>query len=226
MSIVSLATGLAVEPLASPSTLRQAVVDRLRDRIVSGALPPGSLLRETAIAQSLGVSPTPVREAFGDLAAEGLVEIEAHRLKRVAPVDFKAMLDLFRVQAELWRLGYVWGMPRIGAAEQAALADAVAGYRDGLARDDALAMIRAGHAFHTVFITASDNRELLRSTLDRRSLIARFILLHGRATLSARGLRQHEGILRALRRDDGADALARLDVIAQRLFALAQDAAV
>src|ERR1700743_620444 len=93
--------GESVEWIASPLTLRQAVIERLRDAIILGALKPGELLRETALAARLGVSATPVREALGDLAAEGLVEIEARRLKRVTPIDLKAMADLFRVQAEL-----------------------------------------------------------------------------------------------------------------------------
>lgn len=208
--------------LSSPLTLRQAVVEQLRDAIVSGALAPGALLRETALAKSLGVSATPVREALGELAAEGLVEIEAHRLKRVTPIDGKAMLDLFLVQAELWRLGYGWGMPKIGAVELAELDGALARYRQAVQANDPLAAIRAGHAFHSVFITASDNGELLRSTLDRRSLVARFILVYGRETLSAAGLRHHEAMLRSFRNADHADVLARLDQMSQRLFDMAR----
>jgi DNA-binding GntR family transcriptional regulator len=183
-------------------------------------LAPGTLLREMALAKSLGVSATPVREAVGELASEGLVEIQAHRLKRVTPIDFKAMHDLFGVQTHLWRLGYIWGMPRIGDDEFAALDQAIGRYREALEHGRLLDAIRAGHDFHTIIITASDNGELLRSTLDRRSLIARFILLHGRATLSRNGLRNHEGILQSLRRGQEADVLARLDLMAERLISL------
>lgn len=213
-------------PIASPPTLRQAVAGRLRDAIVAGELAPGTLLREVALAKSLGVSATPVREAVGELASEGLVEIQAHRLKRVTPIDLKSMHELFQVQTELWRLGYIWGMPRIGQAELAALDQAVARYREALEDGRLLDAIRAGHDFHTIVITASGNGELLRSTLDRRSLIARFILLHGRATLSHKGLRNHEGILQSLRRGREADVLARLDVMAARLISLTADPAL
>lgn len=215
-----ISTDLSDRPIVSPPTRRQAVVDRLRTAIVAGDLAPGALLREVALATSLGVSATPVREAVGELAAEGLVEIEAHRLKRVAPIDLKAMHDLFQVQAQLWRLGYIWGMPKIGPAELDALDAAVTRYRDALDEDRPLDAIRASHDFHTAVITASGNGELLRSTLDRRSLIARFILLHGRATLSLKGLRNHEAILKSLRRENEAAALAGLDRMADRLIAL------
>jgi DNA-binding GntR family transcriptional regulator len=214
-------SGESVEWLASPLTLRQAVIERLRDAIILGALKPGEMLRETALAARLGVSATPVREALGDLAAEGLVEIEARRLKRVTPIDHKAMADLFLVQAQLWRMGYVWGMPKVGPGGVAELAAALGRYRTALAEDDPLGAIRAGHDFHTVFITASGNGELLRSTLDRRSLVARFVLLHGRDTLSKNGLRLHESMLRSFRKADYDSVLSDLDRMAQRLVELA-----
>src|SRR5438552_3337203 len=93
-----------VEARRSSVTLCQSVTALLRASIISGTIAPGTLLRETALAQELGVSATPVREALSMLASEGLVEIEAHRLKRAAPVDPKATRDLIRVQVELWRL--------------------------------------------------------------------------------------------------------------------------
>lgn len=216
-------SGDSVEWIASPLTLRQAVIERLRDAIIMGALKPGELLRETALAARLGVSATPVREALGDLAAEGLVEIEARRLKRVTPIDRGAMADLFRVQAELWRLGYVWGMPRVGPAGVTELVSALSRYRTAIVEENLLAAIRAGHDFHTVFIIASGNTELLRSTLDRRSLVARFVLLHGRDTLSKNGVRLHESMLRAFRKADYADVLSHLDRMSQRLLELATE---
>jgi DNA-binding GntR family transcriptional regulator len=215
--------GGEIGPLGAPSTLRQAVVDTLRKRIVSGEIAPGTLLRETALAKSLQVSATPVREALGTLASEGLVEIEAHRLKRVTPIDFAATLDLIKVQAELWRLGYAWGMPRIGPAQVVLLEQAIAVYRAAIAQGDYVAAMSAGLDFHTVFITASANGELLRSTLDRRGLIARFILLHGLATLSTSGLGQHEGILLSFHAGDHAGVLSRLDQMSARLMVLAAE---
>lgn len=228
-SIVSPATasipsaiGLAGEPLRSPPTLRQAVVDRLRAAILSGQIAPGTLLRETALAASLNVSATPIREALGTLASEGLVEIEAHRLKRVTPIDFPATRDLLRVQWELWRLGYAWGMGQVGAGETALLDQAIDRYRAALDATDHAGAIAAGLDFHTIFIMASANRELLRSTLDRRGLIARFILLHGVQTLTTIGLAQHQAILAAFKAGDHPGVLACLDRMATRLIAIAQ----
>lgn len=206
--------------LLTPSTRRQAVAGVLRSRIVAGVIPPGALLRETALAQELNVSATPVREALGTLASEGLVEIEAHRLKRATPIDFAVMRDLIRVQAELWRLGYVWGMPGIDAVEVTALEQTIARYRAAIESGEHMAAIIAGLDFHTIFIKASESPELLRSTLDRRGLIARFIFLHGIATLSTSGLNQHEAILRAFKAGKQDEVLDHLDWMAARLVNL------
>ena len=82
--------------------------------------------------------------------------------------------------------------------------------------------IQAGQAFHTLFIAASGNSELLRVTLDRRALIARFILLRGRATVSESGLREHRAMLDAFTRGDTADVLVRLDRLSAKLVGLAE----
>jgi DNA-binding GntR family transcriptional regulator len=62
-----------------PTTITAAVTNRLRDEILGGQLPPGSRLRQAHIAESYGVSTTPVREAFAALQREGLIQGNAHR---------------------------------------------------------------------------------------------------------------------------------------------------
>jgi DNA-binding GntR family transcriptional regulator len=211
----------ALQPLSSPLTLSAAVAEHLRLAIVAGELAPGSLLKEVELAARVGVSATPVREALAELSAEGLVEIEPNRLKRVAPIDPAKTLQLLRVQTALWRMAYVWSFDDIGSAELGQLEKSLADYSQALVLGDTLAAIRAGHAFHTVFVMVSGNEELLRVTLDRRSLIARFILLRGSATISEAGLKQHRLILKALKRRDKAEVLTRLDKVAEKLMTLA-----
>lgn len=209
-----------------PVTRRDAVVDSLRDAIVTGVLEPGAFLRETALAAQLGVSATPVREAMSVLQAEGLVEIEAHRHKRVTPIELSITRDLLDVQSHLWRLGYVRGMPHMRSAQIRDLHLHVGVYRRvlGEGADHRLEAIRASHAFHTTIISAAANTELLRVTLDRLALVARFILLRGGETISPAGLRLHEDILAAIKRGDGEQALAHFDSLAARMIALADPA--
>lgn len=72
----------AGRPGAAPAANRTTqawVTEVLRERIITGAVPPGGRLRQVDIAGDLGVSTTPVREAFRSLATEGLVQIDEHR---------------------------------------------------------------------------------------------------------------------------------------------------
>ena len=205
-------TGLApasgVARLQMPATLREAVVAQLRTAIVAGELAPGTLLKDAELAARLGLSATPVREALMQLAAEGLIEIEPNRLKRVTPIDLDAMVELFEVQNRLWGLGYAWGAPRIGAVELAQLHGIYVEHDTALAKHDTGAAIAAAHAFHRVFMEASGNRELLRVSLDRLALIQRFVRLRAPWLISAQGLAQHREMLDALDRGDFQKTIA------------------
>ncbi len=64
-------------------TRRDAVVERLRNEIITGALRPGEVLKDAELASRLGLSITPVREALAQLAAEGLIDMPPNRPKRV-----------------------------------------------------------------------------------------------------------------------------------------------
>ena len=64
-----------------------ATLERLRAKILSGELPPGSVVSQTTLARDLGISTTPLREVIRQLQAEGLLEMELNRRPRVAPLD-------------------------------------------------------------------------------------------------------------------------------------------
>jgi DNA-binding GntR family transcriptional regulator len=84
---------------------RQSLVDiayvALRDAITSGALLPGTRLREAALARHFSISTTPVREALRRLDREGLVRLSPNRGAVVAEFDLREILDLFEVREVL-----------------------------------------------------------------------------------------------------------------------------
>lgn len=99
-------------PAAKPSatnrlvrrTTSELVVEALRDRILSGAIPPGSPLRQELLAEELGVSRIPVREAIRQLSAEGLVDAIPHRGAFVSMLSRAEVEELFdiRLRLEPW----------------------------------------------------------------------------------------------------------------------------
>ncbi len=97
--------------------LHGAAVERLRKLILTGELPPGMRLKENLLSEQIGVSRTPIREAFRTLAAEGLVELMPNRSVLVAPLDANGIEDLYLVFGTLEGLAGELACSRITAEE-------------------------------------------------------------------------------------------------------------
>lgn len=80
------------------ASLAEEVYAQLKKEIVSHKLPPGTPLTEAGLAQSLGISRTPVREALRRLQAEGLVNIERGRGARVSEVSFREAMEAYEIR--------------------------------------------------------------------------------------------------------------------------------
>lgn len=192
--------------LQRPLTVRESVTERIREDIVVGRLRPGSYIKETKIAADLNISPTPVREALMQLAGEGLIRIQPGRLKQVTPIDVKGMAELLEVRRVLWHLGYQLGVGRLTDAHTASLQMALNAYRQATLSDDALMGVRAWHEFNTVVLVAAGNEELTRVTLERLSLVSRFVLIKIPGVVSSRGLERMQRLMAVLSRRDVVEA--------------------
>lgn len=95
------ATNTNVTPLADGRLLHETVIDQLRDLIVQGELAPETKLNERVLAEKLGTSRTPLREAIKFLASEGLVELLPNRGAVVAPLKPEKMKEVFVVLGAL-----------------------------------------------------------------------------------------------------------------------------
>jgi len=89
-----------LEPIAR-QTVASMTVDALRERILRGDYPDGEPLRQDAIADELGVSRIPVREALRQLEAEGLVSFSPHRGAIVSSLSLDEIDELFELRAEI-----------------------------------------------------------------------------------------------------------------------------
>jgi DNA-binding GntR family transcriptional regulator len=145
---------------AVPLTRREAIVRQLRDEIVTGALPPGTLVKDAEVAARLGVSITPVREAIAQLAAEGLIDIAPNRTRRVTHVTQKNALELIDVMGVLACAGVEWGVDNLTETHLERMRERLGDFVAGLERGDVTAAAAAGADFSTIMIMASGNREL------------------------------------------------------------------
>jgi DNA-binding GntR family transcriptional regulator len=180
----------------------------LRRRIVNQELAPGAPLREQALAAEFGVSRARIRDAFGVLEERGLIEREPHRGAVVARPELARIDELFEVREVLEAQTVRLATERAPAGSWDDLATLFeAPMEAALARNDLDAYATAVHALRDRCIALAGNevlRKLLDSLYDRTAvLIRRLVLVPGRAQ---EGMRQHRGILAAMRAGDGAGA--------------------
>ena len=142
----------------------QSVVDHvytaLRERILSGDLPRGSKLRQVSLAEEMGVSRTPLREALRRLAAEGLVDFSPNRGATVSELDFGDMRHAWAARVALEP-----GAARLAAERRdpdgmAAMRAAIADQRS--ADGERGQSFSANRAFHLALAAASGNPHLTR----------------------------------------------------------------
>jgi DNA-binding GntR family transcriptional regulator len=196
------------------ASLREQVYTAVRDAIVSGELAPGARVRDQALAERLGVSRTPVREALQRLEDEGLIETNPRASTRVAPVDARAARDAFPVVAVLHALATRHGAPRLTPPAIARMRAANERLAHLIAAPDpqiVLQAIQADDDFHVVLLEVACNREII-TALERvmpkvrRLEYAQFGSLAGR-----KSVQQHEAILAACERGAVLEAAALVE---------------
>ncbi|WP_214366514.1 GntR family transcriptional regulator [Pseudonocardia sp. H11422] len=145
---------------AVPMTRREAVLRQLREEIVSGMLPAGTVIKDAEVAARLGVSITPIREAIAQLAAEGLIDIAPNRTRHVTRVTQKNALELIDVMQVLACAGFAWGVHNLTDSHLGRMRLRLDEFVGNLEQGNVTAAGAAGADFSTIAIMASGNREL------------------------------------------------------------------
>ncbi len=188
------------------SNLRAQIKDVILQRIVAGEYPPGARLVETRIAQELGVSQAPEREALRDLEQLGCIVHEPFRGCSVRAFSAEELLEAFPVRAALEALAARLAAERMTEDELLRLAELLETMRDAARRGDAHDQSQANASFHATIVRAARN-----ATLERQWS---FLEPYSRTylTVSQPGLdllalsERHVPILDALRARDGEAA--------------------
>jgi DNA-binding GntR family transcriptional regulator len=201
--MAEIATRSGVENL----TLWQRVYDHLRTEILEGRLEPGAELGEVALAEQLGVSRGPLREAIGRLAAEGLVTVSPRRGAVVRSLSKEEFLELYQVREALERMAVKLAVPRLTDEQLAELATLNEAMEAHAAQNEVESFFEANLAFHARLLEASGNgklEELYRQLLGQLGRYRlRSLTLRGNLK---RSVSEHKAILRAARRGDAERA--------------------
>jgi DNA-binding GntR family transcriptional regulator len=206
----------ATRPLAAPPlenrTLREQVVDHLREEILSSRLAPGVELSEVALARSLGISRGPLREALGQLAAEGLVTIVPRRGAVVKRLTRKEFVDAYQVREALESLAIRLAVSRLTGAEKADLHRMSDEMERAAADGDTDGFFEINREFHARLVRASGNSKLeeVHSQLVAQMgrLMQKSVELRGGTRQSAA---EHRAILEAVDAGDPVRAAALLE---------------
>jgi len=182
---------------------------RVRGLILSGDLAPGAVLQQAALAKTIGMSTTPLREALRRLKQEGLVELDAHRDARVRPLDATEARDLLELRRSLDPLAAALAAERRTETDLAEITAALDGL-EALSTRPSLSQLESHHRFHAAIHRASHNA-LLVETLDglwvKTDRYRRHGLEAGRsdAERDARAV-EHRQLVEAVRDGDGDTA--------------------
>ena len=191
--------------------LRELVFETLREAIIQGRLRPGERLMEVQLAEEMGVSRTPVREAIRKLELEGFVVMVPRKGAYVAGISIKDIADVFEVRAALEALAAGLAAERITEEELEELERLLVQAQEASARD-LQALVEVDTRFHELIYRASRNQKLIQIITNLADQIQRFRL----TSLSRPGrykdtLEEHKKIVEAIseRNIELAQALAR-----------------
>lgn len=156
--------------------LRDVVFKTLREAILKGDLAPGERLMEIKLANQLGVSRTPIREAIRKLELEGLVVMVPRKGAEVAKITEKDLRDVLEVRASLEELAISLACERITDEKITELKDALEQFRTVIKGKDVTKIAQMDVAFHDVIFEATQNARLVQMVNNLREQMYRYRL--------------------------------------------------
>ena len=154
--------------------LRDVVFNTLRKAILRGELKPGERLMEIQLANKLGVSRTPIREAIRKLELEGLVLMIPRKGAEVAQITEKNMQDVLEVRKALEELSVQLACERITPEQVEEMKMAAEDFRKVLKSGDVTKIAEADVKFHDIIFAATNNQRLITLLNNLREQMYRF----------------------------------------------------
>jgi DNA-binding GntR family transcriptional regulator len=203
--------------------LRDTAYEAIRDAIVRGEFQPGTVVSNAAMAEQLGLSRAPVRDALARLAGEGLVETKPQSYTRVTQVVPKEVRDAAAVVCALHELATRTAVPLLSAGHIEAMREANGRFAAATRSGDADAAMAADDQLHAVLVDVCGNRAVA-ATIERYTPVIR--RLERRQFSSARArlsVRRHDELIGACAAGDAGRAIGVTVQIWRSLEELADD---
>ena len=200
------------KPIERHQTLREKILESIRDAILRGVLKPGEKVAEPELAERFGISRTPIREAFRQLESEGYLTVIPRKGAVVTALSERDVEEFYSIKSILEGYAARIAAEKLSAKDLERL-EAVNEKLQQLANEgDVKTFFRVHDEFHELFIRASGNDKL-------HDLIGQLLLKFNRLRMASLALpgrmnisvQEHRKIIDAFRRKDGdaADNLVR-----------------
>ncbi len=179
--------------------LREVIFNTLREAIIVGELKPGERLMEIQLAEKMGVSRTPVREAIRKLELEGLVEMLPRKGAHVADLSTKDIMDVLEVRSTLDGLASSLSAARITDDEIKELKHVLAQFDNFVEKNNIHGSIKKDVEFHDIIYRSSRNEKLIQISNNLREQVQRYRIIYIKDYGSSKELvKEHAEIYEAI----------------------------
>jgi len=200
------------KPIERHQTLREKILETIREAILRGQLKPGEKVAEPELAERFGISRTPIREAFRQLESEGYLTVIPRKGAVVTSLSERAVEEFYAIKSILEGYAARMAAQNLTSRDIARL-EAINARLGQLADEgDVKTFFKVHNEFHELFIKAADNEKLLelinQLMLKFNRLRLASLSLPGRMQIS---VQEHKKIIEAFKNKDGelADNLVR-----------------
>jgi DNA-binding GntR family transcriptional regulator len=179
--------------------LREIIFNTLREAIIVGELKPGERLMEVQLADKMGVSRTPVREAIRKLELEGLVNMLPRKGAHVAELSMKDIMDVLEVRASLDGLATRLSTERITDEELKELKHVFVQFSNYIEKENLNGSIKKDVEFHDIIYRSSHNDKLIQISNNLREQVQRFRVIYLKDYSNQKELiKEHQDIYEAI----------------------------
>lgn len=190
-------------PTEKPLTLREQIVEFIKDSVVSGRLKPGERVPEHEIAEKLGISRTPIREAFRQLESEGFITVTPRKGAVVSPITDKDVREFYAIKSILEGHAARTSCATLSPKEIKKLESLNSQMEKYASKGDVKGFFKCDNQFHDTFLKACGNEKLCSLVHNLVQQFERFrvtaLSLPGRMNES---VKQHREIIDAFKDGD------------------------
>ena len=187
--------------------LRDVVFNTLRDAILTGKLVPGERLMENQLAEKLGVSRTPVREALRMLELENLVELVPRKGAQVLDMSEKDIVNILEVRSALEGLATALACKKMTPEDLQQLKDLEADFEKAVTENEVERFVDIDEDFHDMIFAATENDKLINIFRNLRIQLYRYRMAQAKnnETSMSTIVAHHRSIIRAIENHDGEE---------------------